>query len=85
MIVLTGVTIGRGSIVAPGSVLTRDLPSYSIAAGVPAQVIGKRFVDQATIEHHEAVIRDGHFRFSEQGYDHCLIEPDIFHSRSSHS
>jgi len=52
---------------------------------VPAQVIGKRFVDQATIEHHEAVIRDGHFRFSEQGYDHCLIEPDIFHSRSSHS
>jgi acetyltransferase-like isoleucine patch superfamily enzyme len=74
-IVLTGVTVGRGSVVAAGSVVTRDIPPYSVAAGVPAKVIGKRFDGQETIDRHEAAIRDGQFRFSEQGYDHCLIEP----------
>lgn len=76
-IVLTGVTVGRGSVVAAGSVVTRNIPPYSIAAGVPAKVIGKRFVDQATIDRHEAAIRDGRFLFSEQGYDHCVIEPGL--------
>lgn len=74
-IVLTGVTVGRGSVVAAGSVVSRDIPPYSIAAGVPARVISKRFEDQKTIDRHESAIRNGHFRFSEKGYDHCLIEP----------
>lgn len=34
-----GVTIGKNSIVAAGSVVTRDIPPNSIAAGVPARVI----------------------------------------------
>lgn len=34
---LTGVTLGRGSVVAVGSVVTRDISPYSIAAGVPAK------------------------------------------------
>jgi acetyltransferase-like isoleucine patch superfamily enzyme len=74
-IVLTGVTVGRGSVVAAGSVVTRDIPPYSIAAGVPAEIVGKRFSDQVTIERHEGAIRSGAFRFSEQGYDRSLIEP----------
>lgn len=74
-VVLTGVTVGRGSVVAVGSVVTRDIPPYSIAAGVPAKVIGHRFQDAHTIALHEAAIRDGRFRLSERGYDHCLIEP----------
>lgn len=82
-IVLTGVTVGRGSVVAAGSVVTRNIPPYSIAAGVPAKVIGKRFEDQATIDRHEAAIRDGNFRFSEKGYDHCLIEPSFARADSS--
>lgn len=76
-IVLTGLTIGRGSVIAAGSVVTRDIPPYSIAAGVPARVIGKRFADEATITRHESSIRDGHFRFSEKGYDHYVIEPGL--------
>jgi len=36
VIVLTGVTIGRGAIVAAGAVVTKDIPHYSIVAGVPA-------------------------------------------------
>jgi len=41
-IVLSGVTIGDGSIIGAGAVVTKDIPSYSIAVGVPAKVIGKR-------------------------------------------
>lgn len=37
--VMPGVTIGRGTIVAAGSVVTKDLPSFVLAAGVPASVI----------------------------------------------
>lgn len=84
-IVLTGVTVGQGSVVAAGSVVTRDIPAYSIAAGVPAKVIGKRFEDQATIDRHETAIRNGHFRFSEKGYDHCSIEPSFARADSSNS
>ncbi|MHB0912208.1 MAG: acyltransferase [Armatimonadota bacterium] len=37
--VLKGVTIGDGGIVAAGAVVTKDVPSASIAAGVPAKII----------------------------------------------
>ena len=38
VIVLDGVTIGTKSIIAAGAVVTKDVPSYSMAAGVPAEV-----------------------------------------------
>ncbi len=37
--VMPGVTIGRGTIVAAGSVVTKNLPSFVLAAGVPARVV----------------------------------------------
>ena len=40
--VLGGVTIGDGCVVGAGAVVTRDLPAYSIAVGVPATVRGQR-------------------------------------------
>ncbi|MBF2075406.1 MAG: acyltransferase [Synechococcales cyanobacterium C42_A2020_086] len=40
--VLDGVTIGRGSVIGAGAVVTRDIPPYSIAVGVPAKVIQRR-------------------------------------------
>jgi len=76
-IILTGVRIGRGSIVAAGSVVTRDLPEYCIAAGVPAKVISWRFTDAETIRRHEESIRTGRFVFTEKGYDYCVIEPGL--------
>jgi acetyltransferase-like isoleucine patch superfamily enzyme len=45
-VILSGVTIGRGAIVGAGSVVTRDVPEYSIVAGNPARVIKKRFSDE---------------------------------------
>ena len=38
-VVLPGVTLGKHSIVAAGSVVTKDIPNYSIAAGNPARVL----------------------------------------------
>jgi len=42
-IVLPGVHIGKGAIVAAGAVVTKDVPAYSIVGGVPAKVIGQRY------------------------------------------
>jgi acetyltransferase-like isoleucine patch superfamily enzyme len=40
--VLDGVTIGQGSVVGAGAVVTKDIPPYSVAIGVPAKIIDKR-------------------------------------------
>jgi chloramphenicol O-acetyltransferase type B len=54
--VLSGVTIGRGSIVAAGAVVIRDVPRYSIVAGNPASVLRMRF-SEADIAMHEETLR----------------------------
>ena len=41
-VITAGVTIGKHSVVAAGSVVTKDVPAYSIAVGNPARII-KRF------------------------------------------
>ena len=41
-IILAGVTIGHGSIVAAGSIVTKDVPPYSIVAGNPAKIVRSR-------------------------------------------
>ena len=73
-ILLTGINVGRGSIIAAGSTVTKDIPAYSIAAGVPARVIGRRF-DDSQIREHEYRIRHGRFEFSERGYEKWIVEP----------
>jgi acetyltransferase-like isoleucine patch superfamily enzyme len=40
-IILPGVTIGVGSIVAAGAVVSKDIPDFSVAAGNPARVVSK--------------------------------------------
>lgn len=42
--ILSGVTIGTGSIVGAGAVVTKDVPDNSIVVGVPAKIIKKRIV-----------------------------------------
>ncbi len=42
-IVLSGVTIGQGAVVAAGSVVTHDVPAYAIVGGNPAKIIKYRF------------------------------------------
>ena len=40
--ILKGVTIGDGAIIGAGSVVTKDIPPYCFAVGVPAKVIKQR-------------------------------------------
>ena len=40
--ILQGVHVGEGAVVCAGSVVTKDVKAYSIVAGIPAKVIGKR-------------------------------------------
>jgi maltose O-acetyltransferase len=42
VIIMPGVTIGRGAIIGAGAVVTKDVPEYAVAAGVPAKVIRLR-------------------------------------------
>ena len=45
----SGITIGTGSIVAAGAVVTKDVPPYAIVGGVPAKIIRYRFPEE-TVE-----------------------------------
>jgi len=40
-IILSGVTIGNGSVIAAGSVVTKSIPENVLAGGVPAKVMNK--------------------------------------------
>jgi acetyltransferase-like isoleucine patch superfamily enzyme len=42
VVVLDGVTIGQGAVIGAGSVVTRDVPAFAIACGVPARVVASR-------------------------------------------
>ncbi|MEY2793958.1 MAG: hypothetical protein RJA76_1950 [Bacteroidota bacterium] len=45
-LILSGVTIGKGAIVAAGAVVTKDVPAYSVVGGNPAKVIKYRFKEE---------------------------------------
>ncbi len=53
--ILKGVTIGRGSIVAAGAVITKKMPPYSIIGGVPAKVLKFRFSVDEVMEHEKGL------------------------------
>lgn len=55
-IILKGVRIGRGSIVAAGALVNREVEPYSIVGGVPARVIGVRFGDFETLRNHDTTL-----------------------------
>lgn len=49
VILLSGVTVGDGAVIGAASIVTKDIPAFSIAVGVPAGVLRNRF-SQETVE-----------------------------------
>lgn len=49
--ILKGVTIGEGAVIAANSLVTKNVPAYSVVAGVPAKVIKMRFTSEQLIKH----------------------------------
>lgn len=85
--IIAGVTIGNGAVVAAGAVVTKDVPAFSIVAGVPARVIGSRFTSseveqlkqlqwwnfsQEDIERYSNAFSDVHHFLSEFGSYHAV-------------
>jgi acetyltransferase-like isoleucine patch superfamily enzyme len=46
--ILQGVTIGEGAVIGAGSVVTRDIPPYTVAVGNPCRVIKSRLISNNT-------------------------------------
>jgi len=67
-IILKGVTIGRGSIVAAGAVVTKDVQPYSIIGGVPAKLIKYRWNTDGILQH-EAILYPPTQRLSKEYVD----------------
>ena len=57
-LIMAGVTIWDGAIVAAGSVVTKDIPEYAIFGGNPAKFIRMRFNDK-DVEIHKKMLKDG--------------------------
>ena len=56
--ILSGVTIGRGSVIAAGAVVTKSCPPYSILGGVPAKILKYRFTIDEILEHERILYPD---------------------------
>ncbi len=64
-IILHGVTIGRGAVVAAGAVVTKNVPPYAIVGGVPARVLRFRW-NVETILRHEVLLYPPEERLSRE-------------------
>lgn len=70
-IILPGVTIGDGAIIGAGSVVTKSIPAFQVAAGNPARVLRPRFAP-----HTEDQIKES--RWWEKSITELKADPDRF-------
>jgi len=57
VIILPNVTVGRGSIIAAGAVVNKDVPDFSIVGGVPAKVLKYRFSPDTIKKAQKSILR----------------------------
>lgn len=54
-IILSGVKIGKGAVIGAGAVVTNDVEPYTIVAGNPCQIVGRRFSAEQAILHEKHI------------------------------
>ena len=57
--ILSGVTIGRGAVIGAGAVVTRSVPPYAVAVGIPARVLKFRWTPDEILEHEAVLYPEG--------------------------
>lgn len=60
-IIMKGITIGDGAIIAANSVVTKNVEPYTIVAGIPAKPIKKRFTDDEILIHQNMLSKNLNF------------------------
>jgi acetyltransferase-like isoleucine patch superfamily enzyme len=58
-IILSGVRVGRGSVIAAGAVVHKDVPPYSIVVPSPMRLVRPRFTPAEILQHEEQLTRTG--------------------------
>lgn len=70
-IIMTGVNIGDGSIIAAGSVVTKDVEAYCIYGGVPARKISERFDNESDRIKHTNFLEESSSQFRKDSIKYC--------------
>ena len=77
VVILPGVTIGNGAIIAAGAVVTKDVPPYAIAGGVPAKIIKYRFESEIITKLLAIQWWDWNIEKIEKNRD-LFVQPELF-------
>lgn len=73
-IIMTGVNIGDGAVIAAGSIVTKDIEAYSVNGGVPSHKIRDRFNTEEETRSHKLMLSKS---YSELGYNYKLLCSNI--------
>jgi serine acetyltransferase len=73
-VIMSGVKIAKGAVVAAGSVVTRDVPSYAVCGGNPARVIKYLFPE-------EIIDKLTSFRLADVPYERLRSQIDIAYKK----
>ena len=79
VVIFPGVTIGKGAIIKAGSVVTRSIPNFAIAGGVPARVAGNVFdLDKPFLEEFPS-LKDDYFDY--EAYCDFMGKQDLLNGK----